>query len=470
MHRVTRAAAVAGSFYPGSAGALQRLVDEQLAAARPASDLAAPKMLLVPHAGLVYSGPVAAQAYALLARWSGRIRRVVLLGPAHRVAVRGLAAPLSTAFATPLGEVPVDQDALARLADLPQVVASEHAHAQEHSLEVQLPFLQTVLAPGFTVVPLVVGRASDEQVAQVLERLWGGDETLILISSDLSHYHGYAQAQAIDRATVERILQLDMALDHDQACGATPLRGALQVARRHALQAGLLDLRNSGDTAGDRSRVVGYAAVAFSPAGAPAHRGSELGDEAAPGEGATLGAALLARARNAIARVLARPRIAQPGHPALGEPAATFVTLRHRGRLRGCIGTLEAKRALGADVRHHALAAAFRDRRFAPLSAPDWPGLEIEVSMLTPPQPLAIAASEELVLAQFVPGEDGIVFEWRGRKATFLPQVWAQLPDAREFLAELKVKAGLAAGFWAPDVALARYRVRKFVAPSIEAA
>lgn len=259
-----RPAAVAGAFYPAPPAVLAREVRALLAQASAAeADAAPPKALVVPHAGYVYSGPVAATAYARLQRWRERIRRVVLLGPVHRVPVRGLALPGVQAFATPLGTVPVDADAVAALADLPQVVQSPAAHAWEHALEVQLPFLQAVLGEGFTLVPLAVGDASAEEVAQVLERLWGGSETLIVVSSDLSHYHPYAQARRIDAEAVRTILDLQPMLDHEQACGATPLNGLLLAARHHHLQPELLDLRNSGDTAGDRSRVVGYAALSF---------------------------------------------------------------------------------------------------------------------------------------------------------------------------------------------------------------
>ena len=259
-----RPAAVAGAFYPAPPAVLAREVRTLLAqSSATEADAAPPKALVVPHAGYVYSGPVAATAYARLQRWRDRIRRVVLLGPVHRVPVRGLALPGVQAFATPLGTVPVDADAVAALADLPQVVQSPAAHAWEHALEVQLPFLQAVLGEGFTLVPLAVGDASAEEVARVLERLWGGAETLIVVSSDLSHDHPYAQARRIDAEAVRTMLDLQPMLDHEQACGATPLNGLLLAARRHHLRPELLDLRNSGDTAGDRSRVVGYAALSF---------------------------------------------------------------------------------------------------------------------------------------------------------------------------------------------------------------
>jgi MEMO1 family protein len=254
-----RPAAVAGYFYPGEGDTLAGTVRHLLEGAKAGP---APKAIVVPHAGYVYSGPVAASAYARLAPLAGTIRRVVLLGPTHRVAVRGIAIPSADAFATPLGVVEVDFPALQSIADMPAVVQSAAAHASEHSLEVQLPFLQTVLGE-FKLVPLAVGDARAEDVAAVLERLWGGAETLIVISSDLSHYLPYAEAQRVDGATAQEVLVLDAHLDHEQACGATPLNGLLLAARRRALRAELLDLRNSGDTAGDRSRVVGYASFAF---------------------------------------------------------------------------------------------------------------------------------------------------------------------------------------------------------------
>ena len=462
-----RPAAVAGRFYPGAPDALQRVVREclRLAAAEPSGPAAAqpPKMLVVPHAGYVYSGPVAAPAYAALARWRDRIHRVVLLGPAHRVALRGIALPGVAAFDTPLGAVPVDASAAAALQGLPQVGVSELAHAQEHALEVQLPFLQSVLGE-FTLVPLVVGQADPEVVAQVLERLWGGPETLIVVSTDLSHYLTYDDARTRDQATIARVLALQGDLRHDEACGATPLNGALRLAQRRGLVPRLLDLRNSGDTAGDRSRVVGYAALQFDLPAASAVADEDPDGDAAADDG--LGAALLSRARNTIADALGlADRLPEPGHEALGRPGATFVTLQRLGALRGCIGRLvSGEHSLEQDVRHHAHAAAFRDPRFAPLTAAEWPGLSVEVSLLAPPRPMPVA-DEAHAHRELRPGVDGVVLQWRHHQATFLPQVWEQLPEPGRFLANLKRKAGLAADFWHEELRLSRYTVRKFVEP-----
>jgi AmmeMemoRadiSam system protein B/AmmeMemoRadiSam system protein A len=467
MSVTVRPAAVAGLFYSAGRTALAAEVSACLDGVPPAraAGVCAPKAIVAPHAGYVYSGPVAAHAYARLAPLAGRVTRVVLLGPTHRVAVRGLAAPSVDAFETPLGRVPLDRGALARLGDLPQVVTSDAAHAHEHSLEVQLPFLQQVLgSEGWSLVPLAVGDASADEVAEVLERLWGGDETLVVVSSDLSHYLPYREAAATDRATVDRIVALDAAgLGHEQACGATPINGLLRVARRRSLAPRLLDLRNSGDTAGDRSRVVGYAAIAFEPAGDASASRRDTDTAANAGDDDTgVGAALLAQARRAIADAFGQPVGPAPAHRALSERGATFVTLRTAGELRGCIGTLEARRPLADDVQMNALGAAFRDPRFEPLRADEFDALEIEVSVLGEPEPLP-ALSEADACAALRPGIDGVVLEWRGHRATFLPQVWDDLPEPRAFLAALRRKAGLAADQWASDLRLARYTVRKYV-------
>jgi AmmeMemoRadiSam system protein B len=262
-----RRPAVAGLFYPSDPTLLRMQVDELLTAAANRAPTthaptAAPKALIAPHAGYVYSGAIAASAYTRIETPS-IIRRVLLLGPAHRLPFRGIAYPTADAFSTPLGDVPVDRDALASIAALPQVAPLDPAFDGEHCLEVQLPFLQCRLAD-FQVVPLLVGDATAEDVAAVLERLWGGPETLIVVSSDLSHYLDYDSARAIDAQTAKAICGLHPeAISTRQACGRHPIAGLLTEARRHRLHAEQLDLRNSGDTAGPRDAVVGYGAYAF---------------------------------------------------------------------------------------------------------------------------------------------------------------------------------------------------------------
>jgi AmmeMemoRadiSam system protein B len=262
--RIVRQPAVAGRFYPERAPELVRILDDLLEDARrhTAPAVSTPKALIVPHAGYVYSGPTAARGYALLEPSRGAIERVVLLGPAHYVAFTGLALAEADAFATPLGEVRLDTGTAALLNGLPQVIDYGEAHAPEHSLEVQLPFIQRVLGD-VEILPLVVGDATPEQVAEVLEACWGGPETLVLISSDLSHYLAYDVARERDAATVQHILDCDWPLADRSACGARGINGLLVVAPAHGLRPQLVDCRSSGDTAGDRARVVGYASVSF---------------------------------------------------------------------------------------------------------------------------------------------------------------------------------------------------------------
>lgn len=452
--RSARPAAVAGMFYPGEAQALRDCVDGMLAAV-PASDTEAPKALIVPHAGYVYSGVTAAAAYARLRPARNVVKRVIVVGPCHRVPLRGLALPEATAFATPLGMVPIDAAAVRAILSLTGVTRSAAAHAQEHALEVQLPFLQRVLHE-FTLVPLVVGAAAPAEVAEAIDRLWGGPETLIVVSSDLSHYHRYADAQAIDARTVQTILSLSTALDCEQACGATPIAGLVEVARKRQLAPELVDFRNSGDTAGDKSRVVGYASFAFSP----------KRSRKAAGDDAARGSTLIGLARGAIGEAFGEanalaPKAAWLDEAWLDEIRATFVTLRQGDALRGCIGTIEARRRLRDDIAANARAAAFSDPRFAPLAAGEWPATRVEVSLLSPVEPVAFA-DEDALFAQLRPGIDGIVLSAGNRRATFLPQVWEDLPELPAFFAQLKQKAGLAADYPIMRCTVQRYTVRKW--------
>jgi AmmeMemoRadiSam system protein B len=258
----TRPAAVAGSFYPGDPSALAAEVAAYLAEARAGRDAPVPKAIIAPHAGYMYSGAVAASIYARLAPLRGIVRRVVLAGPAHRVYVAGAAVPASHAFASPLGVVPLDLEALDILRSLAFVEVSDQAHALEHSLEVHLPFLQSVLG-SFALVPVVVGDATPAEMALLFDSLWGGPETLIVVSSDLSHYLPYESARGRDRDTARAIVALEGRLVSEEACGAAPINGLLEAARRHRMDAEMVDLRNSGDTAGGLDRVVGYGAFAF---------------------------------------------------------------------------------------------------------------------------------------------------------------------------------------------------------------
>jgi len=451
----TRPAAVAGTFYPGEQITLARELLAFLDETRDAPLVPGfPKALIVPHAGYIYSGQVAAQAFALLRPAMGIVKRVVLLGPCHRVAVRGLALPEATAFETPLGRVDIDAAAVAELKGLAQVSVNGATHAHEHSLEVQIPFLQQVLK-GFKLVPLVVGQATHAQVAEVLDRLWGGPETLIVISSDLSHYHPYETARAIDRKTVQGIMGFRTDIDHVQACGATPMTGFLELAKRRGMTPELLDARNSGDTAGGRDRVVGYASFAFWD------RRSGYEEEH--------GRTLLGLARTSVTNALrlgGEPAV--PDAPWLKERRATFVTLLQEGKLRGCIGSLQPTRALADDVVANAAAAALADRRFSPLGPDDLPKIEMEVSLLSAPTAVLFGDEREL-LATLRPGVDGVILASGDRRGTYLPQVWEQLPEPAKFVANLMQKAGIPTDTRLTRCQVWRYQVRKWKESELKA-
>jgi len=507
-----RAPAVAGRFYPRAPAELRREVVRLLAGA-PVQVARRPKALVVPHAGYVYSGPIAASAYAQLRAPGPPVTRVVLIGPAHHVPVAGLALPEASRFLTPLGEVPVDQPLAARLLRLPQVTRSAAAHALEHSLEVQLPFLQALLED-FTILPLAVGRASPEDVAEVLREAWGGEETLLVISTDLSHYLAQDEARALDERTARAVLALDAgAIGPEQACGQHGLAGLLVEARRRGLGCTLLDLRSSGDTAGDPDAVVGYGAFALGAedreadghgtGGRQAAGRAEDGREAAGGaEGARVasgraadaagqpavdaarqpaaeaanqpaadaarqhshrGRILTGLARAAIASLFGHPAPQRPnGEPWLDEHRACFVSLHQRGELRGCIGATAPRASLFEELVHCARAAAAEDPRFEPVAEPELPGLSLEVSVLSPMEPVPVTGPGKAeALAALRPGVDGLLLEAEGRRAVFIPAMWEELPDPADFVGHLRRKAGLPPG-WSPGTRLQRFTAERY--------
>ncbi len=479
-----RRPAVAGTFYPDDPATLTSQVEGFLQEWTP-SNRPAPKAIVAPHAGYRYSGAIAAAAYARLLPAAKTITRVVLLGPCHRVAVQGVALSGADYFETPLGRIEVDKEAEAAVEDLPHVGVFAATHAQEHALEVHLPFLQEVLDT-FKIVPLVVGETPPEKVAEVLERLWGGAETLIVVSSDLSHYLDYSAAQAIDQRTCAAIVNLDpAAIERNGACGRFPLNGLLSLAKERHMTVETLDVRNSGDTAGSKDRVVGYGSWAFFE---PAKRSraiplknnikstapSKPAEPATDFEAATKqllqdhGGHLL---KLADASILAGLESGTPlsvdvkKEPmALRSTGASFVTLKQNdGRLRGCIGSPTAHRALAVDVAENAFRAAFRDPRFPPVTDAEYPALRRSISVLSPQSPMTIADEADL-MRQLRPGIDGLVISDGNRRALFLPSVWAQLPTPDLFLSHLKQKAGMPFDHWSPT-----FRAHRFIAEEITA-
>ena len=449
----TREPAVAGAFYPAEPEVLHKQLTELLDKAEDPGD--PPKAIIVPHAGYVYSGELAAKAYASLQGVREKIKTVVLLGPAHRVYFRGIAAPAADEFKTPLGTVPIAQNTIERVLEkFPYVQRLPQSHRDEHSLEVQLPFLQEVL-DDFRLIPLVVGDSRPDQVDKVIDFLWGDESTLIVISSDLSHFHDYATAQAMDNKTAAAIESLQVhELNGQRACGFLPVSGMLLAARRRQMHPERIGLCNSGDTAGDKERVVGYGAWCFQANDVQSQTLSEEQKQ-------WLKELAMASIRHGLetGSPLTVDNFVNESPVDMALPdyhAAAFVTLKKGGDLRGCIGSLSAYRPLHIDIAENAFAAAFRDHRFNPVNESEIDEIEISISVLTAPE-LIVFTSESDLISQLRPGVDGLILTDAGNRGTFLPSVWENYPQPESFFTHLKMKAGLPADHWSGTIKLERY-------------
>ncbi|HLM65721.1 MAG TPA: AmmeMemoRadiSam system protein B [Acidimicrobiales bacterium] len=446
-----RPPAVAGSFYPEDPEALRDAVTGHLRSASVPADLTPPEALIVPHAGYQYSGPTAGAAYRAVAGRAGQVRRVVVVGPAHRARLTGVGTSTATAWATPLGSVRTDFGAARALVAAGLAVEADGAHGPEHSVEVQLPFLQVVLGD-VRVVPLVVGRAGTEIVTPAIDALWD-PETLIVASSDLSHYLDDATARARDAATATAILEerIDDIGPYD-ACGCLPIRGLLAAARGRGWVPRRLDLSTSADTSGEPDRVVGYGAFAV---GEP----PPLGEEDRRW--------LSALARRAIEHELgtgdAYPMADADVPERVRPPGASFVTLEEGDRLLGCIGSLEPRRPLWQDVARNARAAAFDDPRFPPLTPRQLGTTKVEISVLSHLVEIPAHARHEVERA-VRPGVDGVLLAAGDHRGTFLPAVWEKLPEPDRFVGQLVRKAGLP-GEWPSHTRAWRYTTDEFTDP-----
>lgn len=468
LHAETiRKPAFAGSFYPDETKKLTTLIQDLTRdAAR--TELLLPadrplKALIMPHAGYPFSGLTAAHASRVLS--PGQFKKIVLMGPDHRVGFRGCAVSGGEAYDTPLGIVPLHPDA-ARLREQSEIFrAISLSDKNEHSLEVIIPFLKYYIKD-FSLVPIVMGPGDIGQYIDAVDNIIGPN-TLVVASSDLSHFLTYKDAVEKDRATLDMILRLDddaLSKTPDRACGIIPLQVVIRLARRHNWRPVLLHACNSGDTAGDRQRVVGYAAIAFyGETTMPDQKNSQ-----APFIGEKEGEALLKIARDAIEEKLGvRAKDAvDPAAPiaddVLNIRRGTFVTLKIDDQLRGCIGNLAPDRKLIDSIRDNADNAAFRDPRFPPLGREELDKVDIEISLLTEPKPLEYIDGKDLV-AKLRPNIDGVILRKGPYSSTFLPQVWEQLPDAELFLDHLCLKAGLPAKAWRqPGLEVLTYQVQYF--------
>lgn len=463
---LVRPPAVAGMFYPSNPKELETSVRFYLSEAEaeiPLTSNTAPKAIIVPHAGYIYSGLTAAAGYNSLRPIANRIKRVVMMGPCHRVGIAGLALPASQAFDTPLGRVPLDIDAIAKLVSMHQVRIIDDTHKDDHSIEVHLPFLQ-ILLDDFFIVPIIVGQSSKNEVAEVLQALWGGEETLILISSDLSHYLPYNEAQRLDDTTRKAIEQLEPnALGNEQACGRISIKGLMMVAREKGLSVSTADLRNSGDTAGTKDRVVGYGSWLLTEI-KPINAENRFGDLTQ-----TIldkyGDSMLTVAAKSILNTLADKgpiNIDLTSFPKeLKDHGACFVTLQKDGELRGCIGSLEPRHPLVKDIAYNAYNAAFQDNRFPKLAKEEvyQSIISIHISVLSPQEPINFVDEKDFV-RQLRPGIDGVVLVEGKHRGVFLPVVWIDLPEPQDFLNHLKRKAGLPEKHWSSKMKAWRYVTR----------
>jgi len=457
LHEIRRPA-VSGAFYPADPEELKQLIQKYLSEAE--SKVSGKiRGLVAPHAGYIFSGKTAAYPYKLLSE--KQYDTVIILGPNHQDrTLRGASIPAVRYYKTPLGLVELSPLAQ-KLLENPLFTSHTSAHQKEHSIEVQLPFLQTVL-DDFKFVPIVLSGVNAEKIAEALAPHLD-DKTLVIASTDLSHYRPYDVAVQKDNQTADAIVKIDIARMYlSEACGQEPVLVLMHLARKFGWQAKLLDYRNSGDTAGDKSRVVGYCAVAFCKSAAgekqediPTY--SKLNPQQQE--------YLLSLARKTL-KGYYRKNPPQPDEntldPRLAVPQASFVTLTKQGRLRGCIGNFLPELPLYRSVMNNTLSAALNDSRFPIVREQELKELKIEISALSLPHKLEFGSPDDL-LQKLRPNIDGVILVQGRARATFLPQVWAQLPDKIEFLEHLSQKAGLPPTAWrSPDTVIITYTVHAF--------
>lgn len=445
--------AVAGLFYPQNGSDLATEVDSYLAADyRPHAKR--PQILVVPHAGYQYSAAAAAQAYAPLKDFAKDIKTVILLGPSHYVALDGAALSNDDYFQTPLGKLEINKEINRKLAKENGFAYNNNAHRREHSLEVQLPFLQRALSD-FSIVPIVYGDANPQDLADALRPWLQRDDTLLVVSADLSHYNNYNAARVLDQDTAQKIAEGKPEVDYHHSCGATGINAALILAQTMQLHPRLLSLINSGDTAGDRDKVVGYGAWSFSVPALEEEMES-LRQFAADYKGE-----LLKIARNGLEQAVSRRRRFVPSRRDYSDDlfnrGAAFVTLTSGGNLRGCIGSLYPHQAIAADVAEHAYDAALADGRFAAVTPDELKDIRLSISLLSGYREIEYKDEADL-LAQLQPGTDGVVIRDGNRQGLFLPSVWRQLPERKDFLQNLKIKAGINPGYWSEEIKVYRFR------------
>lgn len=454
---IYRKPAVAGLFYPAEPQVLNDEIANYFGNdyKKHASQ---PRIVIVPHAGYQYSAEAVVQAYLPLQDYAEKIKTVILLGPSHYVALNGAALPLADYFKTPLGKVEINHEIVKALQKNKLFSVSAKAHKNEHSLEVQLPFLQKVLK-NFDIVPLVYGDVEPQQLADVLKKYLKKSEVLLVVSADLSHYHDYDTAAKMDENTAEKIAQGQADVDYHHSCGAAGINTALLLGGYFHLKPEILALINSGDVSADKNRGVGYGAWSFSDNGKKLST-IEREYNGLKGFAKDYGEQIMSATRKALEQVVQNKTYRPQGseyEEHLFDRGASFVTLTQKGNLRGCVGSLYPRQAIVADVVANAQKAAREDSRFSPLTEEDLATTNITVSLLTDYEKIHYQDEADLV-RQLRPHIDGVVIRDGNRQGLFLPSVWEQISDRQSFLNNLKLKAGMSPSFWSNDIQVYRFR------------
>ena len=459
IKQITRPTAIAGQFYSNDKQQLSHDIDVFLDNANIANlglPKQIPKAIIAPHAGYIYSGQCAANAYASITKNRHIIKNIILLAPCHRVAIQGIASSNADFWNTPFGDVKINRQITDQLNQLDFINPNDEAHSHEHSLEVHLPFLQKIL-DDFTLIPLAVGQCEAKDIAHMLDKIWGGPETLIIISTDLSHFNDYDNAVKIDNNTAKNIMAMNwQEIGGNDACGHVPMSGLLYYAKSKFMQIKQLNICNSAAATGDKSRVVGYGAWAI------------YENKIEPSDDMILmqkyGEEFADYVTRSIKYGLDNSQQIKVDLPSfakdLQDTRATFITLTKNDQLRGCIGSVIAHRPLIIDLIHNAYAAAFEDPRFNKLTIDELPQIKYAISLLSPMQQMNFTDQDDL-LCQLRPNIDGLLIKCDGKQAVFLPQVWDELPNKIQFLNRLKQKAGIDIDYF-PDIFKAwTYQVAK---------
>ncbi|MDR1693979.1 MAG: AmmeMemoRadiSam system protein B [Lactobacillaceae bacterium] len=456
---MSRDPAVAGLFYSSDRERLDKDVEHYLKDGEKKSS-EQPKILIVPHAGYQYSGSVAAKAYSLLRSYADKIKKVIIVGPSHYEHLYGAAVPSYGSFRTPLGSINIDKNLLKQLVEKNELIKIlDTAHKREHSIEVQLPFLQRVLK-SFSIVPIAYGDIDSEQLAEALRPMLERKDTLIIISADLSHYYSYNRAKELDEHTAGQILNNDADIHEELSCGSIGINAALILSKENNLYPETLDLRNSGDVTGDKSQVVGYGSWSFTE-----NTKNELVGIERELKSLEEFAGLYKNELREIVQIsleeAVRNKRFKPSRndysDNLFDKGASFVTLLKNSELRGCIGTVIPKEAVALDVANAAYGAAMQDKRFEKLTNDEINGLDYYISLLTNLERVRFLSEDDL-LSKIEEGKDGIVIVDGNRQGLFLPSVWKELPNKKEFMQHLKIKAGLSPAYWSNKIYVYRFR------------